>query len=49
MLLAHSNAIHHVQMGEGDNDELVKVLNEGKPIIELTNVDLVALPSDSRG
>ena len=49
MLLAHSNAIHHVQMGEGDDDELVKVLNEGKPIIELTDVDLVALPSDSRG
>ena len=47
MLLAHSNTVHQIEMREGYDDELIKVLDEGEPVIELTNVDLVAHSSHS--
>ena len=46
MLLAHAFAIQQIEMGEWHHGDLVEVLDEGNPIRELTDADLVADASD---
>ena len=44
--MAHSDAIHEVQVRERNHDDIVKALNDGEAVSKLAVVDDVALTAN---
>ena len=49
ILLTHADAVDEVEMGEGNDSDCVKVLNEREAITESAIVDVIAHTADRLG